>query len=287
MIMPPIPTPFDSQGRLDAEAFRDLAQALEPHVDGLLFYGSNGEGVHLTPAERVRGLEVQNPQKPPLVGMMEETIPQALEALQQARVVGAKRVLVTPPRYYAANIGNEGLVRYFTALADADGPEVWLYHVPKNTKAELPLPVVAEVARHPRITGIKDSSGEMARLAFYQAHRLELSVYTGNATTFAAALALGAKGGILAAANLAPKAYQALLAAWRAGDVAEAQRLQARLEPFGRVLGQGGFVLLKQALRSIGLPAGYPRPPYPQESPHWAAFKPILEDLRAEGWLVQ
>ncbi|MFZ5990907.1 MAG: dihydrodipicolinate synthase family protein [Deinococcota bacterium] len=286
MIMPPIPTPFDAQGRLDAEAFRDLAQALEPHVDGILFYGSNGEGVHLTPAERIRGLEVQKPQKPPMVGLMEETIPQALEALQQAQIVGAKRVLATPPRYYAASTGNEGLLRYFTALADAGGPEVWLYHVPQNTKADLPLPVVAEAARHPGITGLKDSSGEMARLAFYQANRLELSVYTGHAPTFAAALALGAKGGILAAANLAPKAYKALLTAWRAGNVAETQRLQARLEPFGRVLGQGGFVLLKQAMRYIGLPAGYPRPPYPQESPYWAAFKPLLEDLRAEGWLV-
>ena len=61
MIMPPIPTPFDAQGRLDAEAFRDLAQALEPHVDGILFYGSNGEGVHLTPPSAFAGSRFRNP----------------------------------------------------------------------------------------------------------------------------------------------------------------------------------------------------------------------------------
>lgn len=96
MIIPPLPTPFDQNGRLDSEAFRALAQAIEPHVDGLLFYGSNGEGVHLTREERAAGLAVQTPQKPAMVGLMEETLAQAAIALEEAARLGAK-VLVTPP----------------------------------------------------------------------------------------------------------------------------------------------------------------------------------------------
>lgn len=285
MIIPPLPTPFDHLGNLDAEAFRDLAQAIEPHVDGLLFYGSNGEGVHLTREERAVGLAIQTPQKPVMVGLMEETLTQAAIALGEAESLGA-RVLVTPPRYYEANLGHDGLLRYFGGIADMGKAEVWLYHVPANTKAQMPLPVVAELAKHHNIGGLKDSSGELARMAFYASQKLALELYTGHAPTFLGALGLGARGGILAVSNLAPKPYKQMLTLWQAGQVAEAQALQAEVEPFGRVLAQGGFVLLKQALRHLGLPGGYPRPPYPSESPVWPAFKPLLEEFRARGWTV-
>ncbi|MCL4454778.1 MAG: dihydrodipicolinate synthase family protein [Deinococcus sp.] len=286
MIIPPLPTPFDAKGNLDAAAFAELAQALEPQVDGLLFYGSNGEGVHLSNTEREKGLKAQQPSKPCGMGLMEETIPAGLEALAQANMVAARYVLVTPPRYYNANLSAEGLASYYTVLAGAAGPEVWLYHVPQNTKAELPLPLVAELAKHPRITGLKDSSGELSRMAFYRAAGVGLEVFTGHAPTFLGSLALGAKGGILAAANLAPKGYRAILSAWKEGNSSEALRLHCQLEPLGRILAQGGFVLLKQALRYLGLPGGYPRPPYPHESPHWAGFRPVLDKLKYDGLLV-
>ncbi|WP_038056416.1 dihydrodipicolinate synthase family protein [Thermus amyloliquefaciens] len=283
MILPPIPTPFDREGRLDAEAFRELAEALEPLVDGLLIYGSNGEGVHLTPEERAKGLRALRPRKPFLVGLMEETLPQAERALQEAQEAGALALLATPPRYYHASLG-EGLVAYYQALAER--MPVFLYHVPQNTKVDLPLAAVERLAQHPRIQGIKDSSGDLVRLAFYQAHLKDFRVFTGHAPTFLGALALGAEGGILAAANLAPRAYRALLEAFRAGRVAEAQAWQRKLFPLGSLLSQGGVPLLKQALRHLGLPAGYPRPPYPQESPLWPRFLPVLQTLEEEGWIL-
>ena len=284
MILPPIPTPFDREGRLDTEAFRELAEALEPLVDGLLIYGSNGEGVHLTPEERARGLRALKPRKPFLVGLMEETLPQAERALLEAQEAGAMAVLATPPRYYHASPG-EGRGAYYQALADR--LPIFLYHVPQNTKVDLPLAAVETLAQHPRITGIKDSSGDLTRLAFYQAHlRDDFRVFTGHAPTFLGALVLGAEGGILAAANLAPRAYRALLEAFRTGRLSEAQALQKRLFPLGNLLSRGGVPLLKQAMRHLGLPAGYPRPPYPQESPIWKEFRPVLEALKEEGWLL-
>ncbi|WP_018111583.1 dihydrodipicolinate synthase family protein [Thermus igniterrae] len=283
MILPPIPTPFDRQGRLDPGAFRELAQALEPLVDGLLVYGSNGEGVHLTPEERAQGLRALAPTKPFLVGLMEETLPQAEGALQEARAAGAMALLATPPRYYHGSLG-EGLLRYYQALAE--GTPLFLYHVPQNTRVDLPLSAVEALAEHPNILGIKDSSGDLHRLAFYQARLKGFRVFTGHAPTFLGALALRAEGGILAAANLAPRAYRALLEHFRAGRMAEAMELQKRLFPLGDLLSRGGVPLLKQALRHLGLPAGYPRPPYPQESPLWGSFLPVLESLREEGWLL-
>ncbi|WP_243027304.1 dihydrodipicolinate synthase family protein [Thermus albus] len=283
MILPPIPTPFDREGRLDAEAFRPLAEALEPLVDGFLIYGSNGEGVHLTPEERARGLRALKPRKPFLVGLMEETLPQAERALLEAQEAGAMALLATPPRYYHASLG-QGLVAYYQALAER--MPVFLYHVPQNTKVDLPLAAVESLAQHPRILGIKDSSGDLSRLAFYQAHLRDFRVFTGHAPTFLGALALGAEGGILAAANLAPRAYRALVEAFRSGQLAKAQALQKGLFPLGNLLSQGGVPLLKQALRHLGLPAGYPRPPYPTESPLWPRFLPVLDRLKEEGWIL-
>lgn len=283
MILPPIPTPFDREGRLDTAAFRELAEALEPPVDGLLIYGSNGEGVHLTPEERAQGLRALSPKKPFLVGLMEETLPQAERALLEAKEAGAMALMATPPRYYHGSLG-EGLLTYYQALADR--MPVFLYHVPQNTKVDLPLPAVEALAAHPQVLGIKDSSGDLTRLAFYQAHLKDFRVFTGHAPTFLGALALGAEGGILAAANLAPRAYRALLEAFRGGRLEEAQALQRRLFPLGDLLAKGGVPLLKQALRHLGLPAGYPRPPYPQESPLWGSLLPVLEGLKEEGWLL-
>lgn len=283
MILPPIPTPFDREGRLDEEAFRELAQALEPLADGLLVYGSNGEGVHLTPEERARGLRALRPKKPFLVGLMEETLPQAEGALLEAKAAGAMALLATPPRYYHGSLG-AGLLRYYEALAEK--MPLFLYHVPQNTKVDLPLEAVEALAPHPNVLGIKDSSGDLSRIAFYQARLREFRVYTGHAPTFLGALALGAEGGILAAANLAPRAYRALLDHFRQGRLAEAQELQKKLFPLGDLLAKGGVPLLKQALRHLGLPAGYPRPPYPAESPLWERFRPVLERLKEEGWVL-
>ncbi|BAW01036.1 dihydrodipicolinate synthetase [Thermus thermophilus] len=283
MILPPIPTPFDREGRLDEEAFRELAAALEPLVDGLLVYGSNGEGVHLTPEERARGLRALRPRKPFLVGLMEETLPQAEGALLEAKAAGAMALLATPPRYYHGSLG-EGLLRYYEALAER--MPLYLYHVPQNTRVDLPLEAVEALARHPNVLGIKDSSGDLGRIAFYQARLREFRVYTGHAPTFLGALALGAEGGILAAANLAPRAYRALLDHFRGGRLAEAQELQKKLFPLGDLLAKGGVPLLKQALRHLGLPAGYPRPPYPAESPLWGRLLPVLESLKEEGWVL-
>lgn len=272
MIIPPLPTPFDQNGHLDTEAFRDLAQAIEPHVDGLLFYGSNGEGVHLTREERAAGLAIQTPRKPAMVGLMEETLAQAAIALSEAESLGA-RVLVTPPRYYEANLGHDGLMRYFEGIADMGKAEVWLYHVPANTKAQLPLPVVAELAKHPNIGGLKDSSGELARMAFYASQKLALEPYTGHAPTFPGGAGAGRQGGHLGGFQLSPQAVQT--------DASALAGRQGRRGPGsasrGRALwpgaGPGWFCVAQASPAPSGPARRLPPPALPQRKPGLARLQ--------------
>lgn len=285
MIIPPVPTPFDRQGRPDWTALQALLERLSPYVDGFLIFGSNGEAPLLFPEERRRGLGELEPPKPFLVGVGDESLPQARVHLLAAKEAGAFAALAFPPRFFSGLLDLNALVRYYLGLTEAGLP-VWLYHVPQLTKVDLPLHAVARLAQIPGLEGIKDSSGEVSRFAYYQAQRLPLRVYSGNATVFLAGLVHGVEGGILAVANIVPHLARALLEAFREGDLARAQALQNRLDALSRLLGRGGPVLLKQAMRHLGLPAGYPRPPYAAESPLWDRFEPLLEALAEEGWTV-
>jgi len=283
VILPPVPTPFDRRGRPDWGALQAILDRLAPLVDGFLVFGSNGEAPLLTPEERRAGFAAIRVPGFFLAGVGDESLPQARGHLEAARDAGAAAALAFPPRFFAGLLDEAAYVRYFQGLAEGGLP-VWLYHVPQLTRVPLPLSVVEALARLPGIEGIKDSSGEVARFAFYDARGLGLRVYSGSAVVFLPALLFGAEGGVLAVANLVPRLASGILEAFRQGRVEEARRLQNRLDPLARLLGQGGPVLLKQAMRHLGFPAGYPRPPYPEESPLWQDFKPLLLELEAEGF---
>lgn len=285
MILPPLPTPFDDAGRPDWDAWQRVADALAPHVDGALLFGSTGEAVALDPDERrtgLRGLRIDGFFG---VGVIEESLPQAIAATEAAAEAGAAFVLATPPRYYGGGARSDVCERFYRELASV-GPAVWLYHVPQLSRVPLPLASVAALAEHPNVTGIKDSSGELARLAFYDARSLGLRVFTGHAPTLLGALSLGAEGGILAAANLAAPGYRALVDAWRAERLDDARALQRGLEPLGRTLGADAVALVKLGLRRLGIDAGVPRAPYPAASEHEPPFRAALDAAREAGWTV-
>ncbi len=283
MILPPVPTPFDAAGRPDWDALQAILDRLAPAVDGFLVFGSNGEAPLLTPEERRAGFERLKVRGFFLAGVGDESLPQAAGHLEAAREAGADAALAFPPRFFAGLLDEAAYLTYFEGLAQLGLP-VWLYHVPQLTKVPLPLPVVERLARLPGVEGIKDSSGDVSRFAFYDAKKLGLRVFSGSAVVFLPALLFGAEGGILAVANLVPGLVRAIQTAFLEGRLEEARRLQNALDPFARLLGQGGPVLLKQAMRHLGFPAGRPRPPYPEHSPLWPELYPLLLAFQEGGY---
>ena len=274
---------MDSAGKPDQGALQEIIDRLEPSVDGFLVLGSTGEAVTLAPEERrllLNGLKVN---KPLWVGVGDESLPLAIRHAEAAREAGADYYLAMPPRFYDRAMTREAFLTYFQGLTELG--EVWLYHVPIFTKAEFPLEYVRELAQHPKIAGIKDSSGDMNRLIYYRSHVPNFTVFSGSGLNLAAAIASGAKGAILAVGNVAPRLFAAVMEEQR-NQGSASKDLAALAYDTASLFGKGGAVLIKQVLRYLGLPAGYPRAPFPVESSYWPEARQLIDRLQKEGWLL-
>jgi 4-hydroxy-2-oxoglutarate aldolase len=266
-ILPPVPTPFAPDGSFAPDAFTRLLRALEPEVDGFLVLGSNGEAAFLDESERRTVLETARaaipPESPMLVGTGGESTRLVAARNREARDIGADAVLVLPPAYYKSEMTDAVLAAHFGAVADESPLPVWLYNIPQATTLSLSPALVATLARHPNIAGLKDSSGNVGALTeILRQVPEDFVVLSGNAPTLLPALSLGAKGGILAVANVAAAAYRQLLAHFQAGEMAAAQALQLRYNPLALAVTAGyGVPGLKAALALQGRDAGVPRAP--------------------------
>ena len=266
-VIPPVPTPFTKDGDLDTAALQRLIGALEPHVDGFLVLGSNGEAAFLTETERRQVFEAAREaipaHKPMLVGTGGEATRLVTARNREAKEVGADAALILPPHYYLSSMTEGALERHYERLADESPVPLMLYNFPGVTTLALSPALTARLAQHENIVGLKDSSGNVAALT--ETMRLvppEFEVLTGNAPTFLAALALGARGGILAVANVAAGGYRRLYDAFCAGDLKTARALQLALNPLAQaVTTRYGVPGLKAAMRSQGVAAGFPRAP--------------------------
>jgi 4-hydroxy-2-oxoglutarate aldolase len=287
-VLPPIPTPFDERGQVDLEGLRaNLGRWNETGLAGYVALGSNGEAPLLDAEESVAVIRAVREAMAPgmilIAGAGRETTRGSQMACQAAAAAGADAVLVVTPWYYKGAMTGDVLRQHFEAVADASPVPVLLYNVPVNTGVNLPVATVAELARHPNIVGIKDSAGDIGQLwGLIHATPDDFVVICGNTGAFLPALLLGAKGGILALANVAPRETVALYEAARAGRLDEARELNDRLVPVGVAVTRSyGIAGLKTALDMLGYVGGKPRPPL--RSPSVAAMADIQRILEKAG----
>lgn len=279
-IFAPVTTPFDAvTGEVDVVAFRrNVRSWLEAPLSGLVLFGSTGEGVLLDEAERTAMLdavrEIVGPERLILAGAGAESTRATIRLCASAAEAGADAVLVQPPTYYRPQLTPEALRDHYAAVADASPIPVVLYQVPPAYAGpELPAGLVAELARHPNIVGIKDSTGDLKWLGdLVDACPSEFQILVGSGAVLYGALEVGACGGILAVSLLAPHAACEIFRLKREGDEAGAGKLQERIAPVHRaIVGGLGVPGMKAALDLVGLTGGPPRSP----------LKPLKEKERA------
>ncbi len=266
-VVAPLVTPFASDGALDLPAFeRNLDAYAACDLGGYLVLGSNGEAAALDEDEKLRLVRCARARVGPrllLVGTGLESTRATLAFTRRAADAGADAALVLTPHYYRAQMSAEALRAHFEAVADAAPVPVWLYSVPQFTGLAFPAELAAQLAAHPNVAGMKESSGDVALLARILAGVPErFQVACGSAPVFYPALCAGAHAGILAVACCAPRAALALYDAFSRGDHARARGLQRALTPLATAVGATwGVAGLKLAMDLCSLRGGDVRSP--------------------------
>jgi 4-hydroxy-2-oxoglutarate aldolase len=284
-IFPPLPTPFNEDGSLALDKLRSNVEKLNTTgLSGYVALGSNSEAVHVTPDEAsqvfvtVKKAAAFN--KIVIGGTGQFSTLATIEMTQRAADAGCAAALIITPFYYKNSMTADALKKHYFAIADRSPIPVLIYNVPANTSFNIAPSIVAEIAQHPNVVGIKDSAGDINQLAEYV--RLtqsnpsplryegasrgqgakEFEVLSGNYGAMLPGLTFGIVGAILAIANIAPNECVSIFNLFKTGKLDEAGELHLRLLPVARaVTSQYGVPGLKAAMDMLGYAGGAPRSP--------------------------
>ncbi|RQW06544.1 MAG: dihydrodipicolinate synthase family protein, partial [Calditrichaeota bacterium] len=266
-------TPFENQ----EISFNRLAENIKKWnnfpLAGYVVLGSNGENVMLSESDCLHMVETAIKYVPDdrciIIGAGSESTQMTIEFIKQVHRIGGDAALVISPHYYRDQMKPAVLEHYFLEVAEKSPMPVIIYNVPKFTGLEVSVEVISRVGSHPNIIGMKDSSGNIT----YQQSILHLGLenfhlLTGTANTLMPSLIMGAAGGILALANIAPQICLNIYQWIKQQKFEEARQLQLQIIRLNQlttgIYGIGG---LKYAMDQIGFFGGNPRRPlkYPDD----------------------
>ena len=269
-IIAPIPTSFDERENLALEQMaNNIERWSQSRLSGFAVLGSTGEFVYLTHEEKeevlARARETIPPDRIMLAGTGCESTRETIALTRFAANAGADFALVITPAYYKRAMKPEVLRTHYLEVAENSSIPIVLYNMPGFTTLNLSAELVAELATHANVAGIKDSSGDLQQLQ--EICRLapdDFAVLTGAGSLLLASLVVGARGAILAVANVGHDLCVALLEAFQHGDLARARALQHHLAPINKAITTDyGIAGLKALLDQLGFYGGPTRKPLP------------------------
>ncbi len=269
-VLVPCTTPFDPvTGEVDLVGFRANVRSFLAHpVRGIVVGGSTGEAVLLEEDERMVLLEGARDLVPDdrlvVAGTGAESTRATIRRCEESAGMGADFVLVQPPAFYRGAMTDAALLEHYRAVAAASPIPVILYQVPlRMSTLEFSTNLVAGLAKIDNVVGIKDSRGNLELVAELVDRTPDaFQVLVGSGAALYGSLEVGAAGGILGVANLAPGPAAAIHTAHAAGDSAEAGRLQETVAPVhDEIVAAMGVPGVKVGLDLLGLRGGDPRPP--------------------------
>ncbi|HVA95665.1 MAG TPA: dihydrodipicolinate synthase family protein [Candidatus Dormibacteraeota bacterium] len=267
-IIPALTTPFDAQGALALDCLRDnVASYNRTGLSGYLAVGSTGESVLLVRAEFEKVLatvrEAAAPGRILIAGTGVDSTSETISRTEFAAKLGYDFALVCTPYFFKPYMKPDALVEHYRRVADASRIPILLYSVPGLTGVAIEADVAARLAAHPNIAGMKDSSGNVDRVgAILASVPATFQLMTGAASTVYPAMVLGAKGAILALADLLPEVCVSLYQAIAAHDAKQSLELQRGiLQASGGIIGAMGIAGLKYAMDLRGYYGGPVRRP--------------------------
>ena len=285
-----VPTPYRGDAVATDRLQGNLERWNEMALTGYVVLGSTGEYSLLNEAERDAVLgaarDVVPREKIVIAGTGSDSTLLTIRQTRRAAELGADAALVTTPRDYPKAFAQPGTqIRHYLAVADASPIPILLCNSPGNTGINLGPDTVARIAEHANVCGIADASGDIPQDAqIIQLTPKSFHILVGSASALVPSLIVGASGGILALAAVAPREYVEIYALARQGRWEEAKEIAARMILADRgVLGKYGVGGLKAALDLQGLYGGPCRAPL--ATPGGEAIEDIKEGLASAGLL--
>ncbi len=267
-IFPPLPTAFDNNENLMPDKIRfNIGKLSRYDLSGILILGSNGEQVMLSEKEKIAAIEAAREALPAgrilLAGTGCQSTRETISLTRASAAAGADAVLVLNPFYYKGNMNQGELVRHYFDVADASPVPVLVYNMPANTGMDMTAPMIIAMAEHPNIVGLKESGGNVVKMGEVLGKaKPGFQVLAGGAGFLLPSLAMGAVGGILASANIAPGHCIEIYNAFIAGDITRARDLQHSIIALNAaVTARWGVPALKAAMDHLGLFGGHVRRP--------------------------
>lgn len=279
-------TPMDAQGAVDYPAFeRMLDWQVEQGIDALVICGTTGESSTLTDEEHRQVLQfainVVAGRVPMIAGTGSNDAAYAIELTKFACDIGYDAMLLVTPYYNKTT--QQGLIRFFTAIADASTKPVILYNVPSRTGVNIEPATYAKLAQHPMIAAIKEAGGNISKIVETAALiGDQLDIYSGNDDQIVPVLACGGKGVISVLSNIVPAETSLMCKKFFDGDVKGAMELQKKYLPLINALFcEVNPIPAKAAAAAMGFGENYLRLPLvPMEEAH---EKVLLQCMRDAG----
>lgn len=287
-VFAPITTPFDEKGEV---AYNKLIDNMKFYaksgLKGYLALGSNGENKSLTTEEKTKVLDTIIKHKGTnqfvMAGCIFESTKETIEFAKIAERLGSDFITLLPPSYFKKEMTDAVLLRYFSEVANNVKKPCLVYNAPQFCGGTvLSVSLIKDLAKHPNIIGVKDSSNAANIESYLFAVRDSFNVIPGSANFFMNALFMGANGGVISLANIFPDMTCELYDLVVAKKYEEAFKLNEKVIQTNKsVSGTGGVAAVKYAMDLAGLHGGNPRLPL---LPLGDDVKKKIEDyLKKEG----
>ena len=264
-IFPPIITTFTNDELDLTKLIRNIKKYERRELAGYVVFGSNGESVFLIHDEKLQIISTVREQtkKILIAGTGSDSIKETISLTNEAAENGANYALIISPSFFKSEMKHHTFLNYYTKVAESVMIPVIIYNVPKFTNVNIETETIIELAKHPNIAGMKESTENTTRISEIVANvPKSFKVFVGTASVLYPGLLAGAVGGILALANIAPDECLQLFLHCIGGKNKEALELQNRLIPVNRAITtKFGVAGLKAAMDLLGYDGGNPRLP--------------------------
>src|SRR4051812_5393356 len=258
-------TPLAEDGTIDLAGAQQLATHLvdrQAH-DSLVVFGTTGESPTISDSEQHAVLEAVldavGDQAIVIAGVGTNDTAHSIEKAQATARLGVHGLLVVTPYYNKPPQAK--LLKHFTAVADSTDLPVMLYDIPPRSVIPIEVETLVRAAEHPNIVAVKDAKADLGAVAWTLA-RTDLAYYSGEDVLNLPLLALGAVGVVSVVSHVVGSRLAELIAAVESGDLVKARAINEALLPvYTGIFRTQGTIMIKAALRELGLPAGPVRPP--------------------------